>query len=199
MAEPTTDSNRRRARLATIALALCGIMHLAEMLLNLQPAITADDDDLQLWRALWVALPTLFAAITFLFWLHRAQHQARRLGLPGTTTPTWAVLVWFVPFLNLIQPMVILGDLWNHAGRARVGGYQWIGLWWSAFLVGGFASTRDAELAGPRNPLLQFQVLGDALLAVAAVLAIVIVRRLTNAHEAMAVAQATARAAATFR
>ncbi|MCU0864070.1 MAG: DUF4328 domain-containing protein [Planctomycetes bacterium] len=188
MAEPTTAANRSRARLATIALALCGLMHIAELVLNLQPMIAADSDALEPWRTLWVALPTLFAAITFLFWLHRAQHQARRLGLPGTTSPTWAVLVWFVPVVNLIQPMVVLGDLWNHAGRERVGSYHWIGIWWVAFLVGGIASARATRFAAVGNPLLPFQLLGDALLAVAAGLTIVIVRRLAKAHEAMAVA-----------
>ncbi|MBL8728362.1 MAG: DUF4328 domain-containing protein [Planctomycetes bacterium] len=136
----------------------------------------------------------LFTGIAFLFWFRRAYGNAHAVGLHGRFGLGWAVGGWFVPFLNLVRPFQIMGEMWRHAGHARVGPYAIVGLWWTGFLVGNFADNIGTRmLNGGSNDaaLLAVKVLlgSDIVSCVAALLAILIVRRLTAAHVAMSQAK----------
>jgi hypothetical protein len=61
------------------------------------------------WSAL-LAIPGIFAVVTFLIWQYRAASAARALGLPAARSPGWGVGCWFVPVVNLWMPMQALRD-----------------------------------------------------------------------------------------
>lgn len=133
----------------------------------------------------------VLGGIAFLFWFRRAYGNAHALGLQGRHGLGWAVGGWFVPFLNLVRPGQIAIEMWAHAGRDRVGGTSTVAIWWMAFLIGNFSSSIGARLiASESEPMtllgLEILLASDAVTVLAAILAIVIVRRLTAAHATMA-------------
>jgi len=90
----------------------------------------------------------LCALTTFIAWLFRVTKNLPALGVadPGVS-PGWAVGCWFVPFLNLIAPCLVVQRVWHasnpdHTVADRPTAPRWILLyaWWTAFIVMGIAS-----------------------------------------------------------
>ncbi len=194
-------ANDGRARVAVATLGLVALANVAHAVLfawlltawgEIQDPVPFERFENVLGSVLLGA--SLSCGIGFLFWFRRAYGNSLAVGLPGRFGPGWAVGAWFVPFLNLVRPFQIMGEMWRHAGRERVGPYAVVGLWWTGFLVGNFAdnigtgmltgSSDDAALQGVKVLLAS-----DVVSCVAALLAILIVRRLTAAHVAMSMAK----------
>ncbi|MFB7587932.1 DUF4328 domain-containing protein [Streptomyces sp. NPDC056169] len=140
----------------------------------------------------------LATATVFIIWFHRLRANAEVWAgdLLGRT-PGWAIGGWFVPLANLWIPRGVAADIWR-ASRAepsaadRPGELLLLNGWWTAFVadwivarvagrVYGWAETFE-EYASAANWLLA----SDALDIVAAVLAILFVRRLTSMQHAKA-------------
>jgi hypothetical protein len=138
-------------------------------------------------------------AIAWLMWQHRSHRNLRALGAQGLKyTPGWAVGWWFVPFANLVMPFHTVRELWK-ASDPKSGSVEWknrptpplLGFWWAAFLAWdvllNVANVLAADRFSAAAPLItQAEVLiaGDVALALAAVFAIAIVRRIDRDQEA---------------
>jgi hypothetical protein len=139
--------------------------------------------------------------VLFVIWLWRAAKNNEALGRVGARLgPGWAIGGWFIPFANLVIPLLILQDLWRGADsqaprgdpgwRARRGSAL-IGWYWAAYLVSflrfGVGRTqasvlRAGELRGLRGHDV-VAVVGMAVGIAAALLAIRVVRGLAARQE----------------
>lgn len=197
MAKPEFLPNGGRATLAVVGLVLvmaCNAAHGALYGYRLSAWGEIDDAEpivaIETTIGFGLLASSLFCAIAFLFWFRRAYGNTHALGLRGGYAPGWAVGGWFVPFLNLVRPAQIAFQMWGMAGKERVGSNSIVGLWWAAFLIGNFVDNIGTRMVdGSSDSMMQtgLKILigGDGINVVGAALAIVIVRRLTAAHEAM--------------
>lgn len=193
--------NGGRAQLAVMVLGIVGlvtIVHccLAAYLLAVWGEVEDPEPLVQLETALGIAdlASVLLCGITFLFWFRRAYGNAHALGLQNGYRLGWAVGGWFVPLLNLVRPVEIAGEMWRHAGPARVGSSAIVGSWWAAFLISGVVDKiavrmMESPTVETVRQGLQVQLAANFVNLACAVLAVVIVRRLTAAHEAMSSVQ----------
>ncbi len=149
-------------------------------------------------QLLSIAVPLLryFVALLFactvpvlLVWLHRVRLNAEVPGRVHRWSPRRVVGVWFVPVLNLWAPYQAVADI-AAAGapeprRAEV--TRQVLAWWLSWLVGLAATAASARVrlfgAEVSAPLLPAWV-GAVFLALASVLLIAVVRRLTAMHPA---------------
>jgi hypothetical protein len=145
---------------------------------------------------LLIALP--WTAIVYCRWLYRATANARALGANGLeTSPSWAVGVYFIPFVNLVMPPRNMGELWrasqNPSDWHEQTGTPLIGWWWASWLIANLASTIAAEIPifggrslGAMQGAAFFQILEFGLNIPAAILLLAIVSRTSNAQAAIA-------------
>ncbi|MGC5361318.1 DUF4328 domain-containing protein [Streptomyces sp. DT24] len=139
-------------------------------------------------------LLALFAtAVLFLIWFRRTRLNAEVFD-PSVQPmrPGWAIGGWFVPVAGLWLPRRIAGGIWTVSDRANVDGSGraastapmnlWWGAWICALLFSQYASRRydRAEGADELVRAAGQLMISDALDIVAAVLAIVFVRKLTR-------------------
>lgn len=131
----------------------------------------------------------VLGAIGFTRWFRRAYGNAIALGHRAAFTPGWAIGAWFVPFLNLVRPYQIASSMWRHAG-ARVGTGALVGWWWTFWLVSNFLAQIGLRMSGARSNdtmrlSVQLLIASDIATVIAGVLAVLMVRKLTRAQEAM--------------
>ena len=106
--------------------------------------------------------------------------------------PGWAIGGWFIPLANLVIPKLVVDTVWSgglppteHVARRSSNALIWS--WWLCLLVGNVTSnmaarkqfTRDdtaAEIVGYNTP-------STVLMLIAAILAMVLVRRITRMQE----------------
>ena len=140
--------------------------------------------------------------VLIIIWMYRAAKNNEALGrLSPRLKPGWAIAGWLIPFANFVIPVLILQDLWRGSDastprnvptwRANRGS-PLIGWYWGVFLVSIFTRTGlgtssaslfdNEELRELRNHDV-VAVIGMLLTAVAAVLAIQIVRRIAARQE----------------
>ncbi|MEU9295605.1 DUF4328 domain-containing protein [Streptomyces sp. NPDC048266] len=136
--------------------------------------------------------------VVFIVWFHRLRKNAEVwAGDLQSRKPGWAIGGWFVPIANLWIPRGIAVDIWR-ASRwqpyAADGARELtlLNSWWTCWVVGTLvnwtsgqmyksAETVDAWLTATR-----WSLAGFVLDIVAAVLAILVVRRLTSMQHAKA-------------
>lgn len=121
------------------------------------------------------------AAPVLLVWLYRVRRNAEVPGRVHRWSPRWVVGMWFVPGLNLWAPHQAVADV-AAAGvpESRRGEVtRQVLAWWLSWLVGLAATAGSAW--PPTAPLLPPWV-AAVFLALASVLLIVVVRRLTALH-----------------
>lgn len=146
-------------------------------------------------------------AIVFLMWLHRVYRNLPALGAAKPdTTPSWAVAYFFIPFVNLIKPFQVVREIWHESTPAaatqnkfgedfggdssRSGTPALVGWWWALWIIAniaGRASSRFTDTAGTIEGMLLASwatVASDALFIIAAVLAILVVKRIDEMQEA---------------
>jgi hypothetical protein len=122
-------------------------------------------------------------AIVFLFWLHASFVNLRALGsLSLSMSPKDAVVGWLIPFVNLVHGWKSVHVLYveSRDPEPAIGKRApLVGAWWASYLVGSLAGvignrglTRDPAGA------IKWMVAKEALRVVAAVLCILIVRRI---------------------
>jgi hypothetical protein len=149
-------------------------------------------------------------AAFFLPWFYRAYTNLGRLGLRNLRFTTgWAIGSWFVPILNLFRPKQISDDLY----RATAGGtlnstgridshpvsplLHW---WWAFFVLSAFIGIGASEYLSDDDPFDEtfafdsltderafyvWGIVASAVTIVAAVLALLVVRRITSDQQAV--------------
>jgi hypothetical protein len=219
---PPYRTAAQRARLAMIALLVVVAVEIAALVADVgrvgitnrilradtvsDGEVTASDTFVQLTAVLEIAVMIACAAL-FLSWLHRVVANGPALGGRELRyTPGWAVGWWFVPVLNLVRPFQVVAEAWVVSARDPSAG---LGLllpaWWGLFILGNVVSrflvvrTGGDDVTALRNAAI-IDIVASVVLVVAALLCVVMVRRLTERQElrrlAMSVPQAATGGAA---
>jgi hypothetical protein len=145
-----------------------------------------------------VALVVVAIVPCFIVWCWRAAKNQQVLGrVPERLGPAWAIAGWFIPFANLVIPVLVIQDLWRGSDatiprgdpRWRIADRSWlVGWWWGLFAVALFtfagspADRRSFDADAVRGANLA-ALLGTVCAAVSAILAILVVRRLGARQE----------------
>jgi hypothetical protein len=138
-----------------------------------------------------VAAVSVGTIVIWLVWQHRGQANLHSLAIPWLTfSPGWAVGWWLIPVANLWKPFQTVRELWKASGGDeawwRIATWQVIGWWWACWIVfnildnttirfWGSGSGTGTLIAGDSLP-----IAGDLVSMVGAVLAISIVRSVTE-------------------
>jgi hypothetical protein len=135
--------------------------------------------------------------ITFVIWFRRAYQNLVAMGTESLRFEAgWTVGGWFVPFLNLVRPKQLMDDIWRATDPtlAEQPGDTWrtrpvaflVHLWWAMFLLStavGLIATSLVQGALTLQELRTAAILmliGDVLALPAAVLACLVVSRVTQ-------------------
>jgi hypothetical protein len=145
----------------------------------------------------FLLLVSLAITVLFIIWMWRAASNLPLFGrVRPKFSPGFAIGGWFIPLANFIIPGMQMFDIDKGSGpRLRSGerprGSGLVVVWWIVFVVGrlgAFAAPSfklfhryDVDGFDIVNVLL---VVGSALTAIAAVLAILVIRRITSRQEA---------------
>jgi len=118
--------------------------------------------------AMVVVAVRLSALIAFIAWLYRATKNLPALGVTDAgVTPGWTIGCWFVPFVNIIAPCIVVLRLWRASDPSSPAGDSqgrqgWLlaYAWWGAFLAlsaAGFAVWFARATDAPPGTLTQGQ------------------------------------------
>lgn len=149
--------------------------------------------------ALAVAAPSLLvwiaAGITFIGWLVRSRRNAERVthGSEHRHKRGWVIGAWFVPILNLWYPLQIVHDIWRAVDPAQQNRplqkrdeNGFVTAWWVVFLLNSFGDQAVTRLflsdADPAT-VATWTWVNTVVTIVAAVLAIVLIRRLNDMQD----------------
>ncbi len=151
-----------------------------------------------------------FVIVGFLAWFFRAYSNLEAVGARHLRLGRrWAVGAWFVPILALWRPKQIANDIWRGSDPAAppAQGPDWRGgpvpallaFWWGGFLLQSVlynAANRASLAAGDVDAQLATSglwIVTETVSALAALLAIVVVRRMTARQEERAATLGLAR------
>jgi hypothetical protein len=151
------------------------------------------------------SLAGITTVVIWLVWQHEVTANLWARGFPGLrTTPGWAVGWWFVPFANLVMPFLAVREVDRRSstdGTVRTD-RGLVGWWWAAYLLSTvglavatiavfasqarrFIDALDAgrtsiDLTQAMRQAASWGVVGGVASAVAAGLAILVVRRISR-------------------
>jgi hypothetical protein len=135
-------------------------------------------------------------AIAFLAWLSRIVENIPALGAGvPLKSPRASIGWWFVPLANLVQPYRIVRDAYDRLAPVRPApGGAIVVTWWLLWVIGNWASNLALRVLLQENPTIadlrgQFlaYAASDLLTVLAAVLAVIVVRRIQRWADARAV------------
>ena len=161
----------------------------------------ADDADSFVgMAAAFMLLCSIAIIVLLVIWMWRVAKNAELSGrVQPRFGPGWTIGGWFIPFANLVIPVLVMQDLWRASDpTVRRGDPDWrrragsalVGWWWvlhivaaTRFVGGGDANSRN-ELESLRSR--DAVAAGGSLVAIAAaVLLILVVRRISRRQEAL--------------
>ncbi|ADV60700.1 hypothetical protein Isop_0103 [Isosphaera pallida ATCC 43644] len=129
---------------------------------NPDPQAWKDNQARQEFIMLAQFLASVVGGLLFLKWVARATLNSAGFlpqgAAPMRFSPTKAVVVWFIPFINLVRPYQVLADLFRIATHPttdwnRQSAPFWLILWWLHRLACGvFAWRTTTILAAARTP-----------------------------------------------
>lgn len=100
--------------------------------------------------------------IITLIWYHRATKNIHSFGAKEVTSPTMAVVWWFIPIANLWKPYKLTQQIWKASipETKLLNGTEWknmptsniVKLWWVLMLVSVFGSFSAPYLLYPIDP-----------------------------------------------
>lgn len=150
-------------------------------------------DDLVALGMWGYTVAALALAVFFIIWQYRHARNAKLLGSRSALGPGWAIGGWFIPLANLVLPV---RQLWTASRSSNPGG-RGAGIvvaWWVAFVAAILIDRTAAQLGvdGPRDDLTVgdlanadwLAAAGEIVFTAAAVLGLIMVRRLTDAQGA---------------
>ena len=93
----------------------------------------------------------IVSGFLILRWIHRANSNARALGVVGMRfTPGWAIGWYFVPIFSLWKPFQAMKEIWKAssgaADRETQSSSPLLGWWWFAWLMTGFLGNLAMQL-----------------------------------------------------
>ncbi|MCY0928681.1 DUF4328 domain-containing protein [Streptomyces sp. H27-H1] len=134
----------------------------------------------------------LATAVVFIVWFHRVRCNAEVFRPDGfSQSAGWAIGGWFVPIANLYFPYRTARETWDASSQyAPDGSYRAVSgapvvAWWLACVTGwfldGLASYKDGKAVGAAavRDASSLGAVADLVIVVAAVLAVLFVRKLT--------------------
>jgi len=131
----------------------------------------------------FVYLMTL-AIVLFLVWLTQSRRNAQELS-PGAAVPSRGrtIGMWFIPVVNLVVPrgIVLAIGRASSASWAEKRDTTLVNVWWAAWVGHGLALTVASRVA-PGS--MAFLVVEEALMIAAAVLAGLVIERITALQSA---------------
>ncbi|MFD4562054.1 DUF4328 domain-containing protein [Streptomyces sp. NPDC058469] len=139
--------------------------------------------------------------IGYLCWFVRVRANAGVFD-PGEQSlqPWWAVVGWFVPFLNLWYPRGITLEIWDASGpEGTRRSHLLVNVWWTLWILSliadwmGDLHYEERFGAGGNHAVAEFSLIADVAEIVAAALAILVVLRLTRMQHEKALARAGVR------
>ncbi|MFD7491922.1 DUF4328 domain-containing protein [Streptomyces sp. NPDC059832] len=150
-------------------------------------------DDLYAAASSLQTLTNLATGVVFIIWFRRVRLNAEVFD-PSMQSmrPGWAVGAWFVPIGNLVLPRRIAGGIWTASARTNTDGSRRtvpatvMNLWWGAWVCSQIITQYTARRYwGAEQPQELLDTTGllvatDAFDIVAAVLAVLFVRKLTR-------------------
>jgi hypothetical protein len=140
-------------------------------------------------------------AVAFVVWFSRAYKNVRALGGRNARYRAgWAIGAWFVPILNLFRPKQLANDIWRASDPDVPPGGDSRGArlppllnwWWGAWIVASLLNNRSglsslrAQTAEEERVATVLSLASDVLSIIAAILAILVVRSLTQLQDARA-------------
>jgi hypothetical protein len=148
------------------------------------------------------ALIIAVTAILWVIWQFRGQKNVRALGAANLRfAPGWVVGWWFIPVANYAMPYLTMRELYK-ASDPDAGAVEWaamatpllLPLWWAAWLLrqilavaaGTVTSGDTAGTTEHLNHVIAAEgllITGEVALIVAAILAILLVRRIDQRQE----------------
>ncbi|MEV7781197.1 DUF4328 domain-containing protein [Kitasatospora sp. NPDC088351] len=142
------------------------------------------------------ALAMVATAVVFVIWFYRVRQNADLLTPNGHRLGKgWTIGAWITPLVHLWFPWRLMVDCWQASappaadGRRRTMPQTVLTLWWSAWVgslvIGRISNTLadSSDLDIVRGAVL-LEAVGETISLVAAVLAIVVVHRLTSMQQA---------------
>ncbi|MEU9240839.1 DUF4328 domain-containing protein [Streptomyces sp. NPDC048385] len=128
--------------------------------------------------------------VVFLVWLARSRRTAQQLSPEAAVpSPGWMIGAWFIPVVNLVAPRRIVLDI------GRAGSASWekretrlVNLWWAAWVAHALLLVVASRVAPGSLTCL---VVAEALMLAAAVLAGLVIERVTALQGAAATVQAS--------
>lgn len=194
---------------ATAGVALLDILVGFIQIMDPYAFVFTETDEIPGWLML-VGLAALLqfpifiaTVIAFLLWEYRAHSNLNALKPENLEfTPGWAVGWWFVPFLNLFKPFQAMREIWWESDPDGVNfndeptflsaslhsapGFMTI--WWAFWIISNIANNLASRAFDPDNP--ESAAIGGTvviaagiLTIIAAVLAITVVRDITDRQE----------------
>ncbi|MFI9381625.1 DUF4328 domain-containing protein [Kutzneria sp. NPDC052558] len=189
---------------------------MAAQILIVAAAVLHAADTVGEWRTGWPAvfgaldyLVLFVAAGVFIAWLHQAWANAAVIAAPRPMpwSPGWTIGSWFIPAANFVLPFMVVLSVVDASAGWRTSSRRFVALWWLLFLL--------AEVIGRVPPITFFHreyagqlvvssevrsyslhselplwLVMTAVEAVAATLAVLLVRRVTDTQTAAALARA---------
>ncbi|WP_153457163.1 DUF4328 domain-containing protein, partial [Streptomyces smaragdinus] len=134
--------------------------------------------------------------VVFVIWFHRAHRNAAsfRSG-PLRMGSGWTIGAWFIPFANFVIPKKIANDIWQCStpptldGNFQLSRRGLLNAWWIVFvadrIIDQIAARQynGAELPDELGDAAGTMMLADVLDIAAAVLCVLVVRKLTSMQE----------------
>jgi hypothetical protein len=178
---------------------------------------TANDaDDFAGAAAAFVVLCSLVLLVLVIIWTWRTAKNVEALGRPNPRfSPGWGIAGWLIPLANVVIPVLMLQDFWRASdttsprgdpGWRRVRGSGLVGWFWVAFVISslgrgyfGQTSAHYTDQQALRDLATHDYVTaaGAIALIAAAILGILVFRKITARQEECLRAQQAAWAPAT--
>ncbi len=167
---------------------------------NVAEAELLDNDDRQAFVVGTYIIVLIATVIAFSMWIHRASANLPPLGSFGQRfSPGWAVGWWFVPIMSLFRPYQVVKEIWKGSGSFETteAASNWtlaeaspvLAWWWAVWLVSNFLGNvafRSVFRGDAPEDLITADRIGlaaDATTLAAAVLAIIVVRKIANRQD----------------
>jgi Domain of unknown function (DUF4328) len=153
------------------------------------------------WEQLEVArrlqgLAWVVTAVLFLIWMRRVYGNAVATGYVRIRlSPRWVVGTFFVPGVNVLWPFLVIREIWGASGPEADSAIQprstpaWLAWWWGLFVLatvldpGLWRLVEDTSTRFSLGLPSLFLVLAQLLEIAAAILGIVVVRRINQRQE----------------
>ena len=154
-----------------------------------------DADTVARTTAVVLVVSVVVVGPVFVTWMWRAARNQQVLHRgPERLGSGWAIGGWFVPLANVVIPVLVVQDLWRGSDAAidlgdprwRIADRSWLVGWWWGLLLGGTLAVVGAAADQPAERISTLEqanvlaLLGSLSAAVAAVLGVLVVRRITE-------------------